>query len=346
MLGSFLIVALLGAFSVGQANFTTTIRTTTTTTAIRTTTTTTTTRTTTTTTSTTSTTSKTSTTATGTNPLKSAWRIVARTSSPGGSWVVRRVKFLTKDGELSPGAPGSKCQVISSSEPRSKRAFDDGLRGFWRGRKSNGIFFIGLTCDMPDMSITGVTLTQREVHTASTVTVQKLDPLQGWTDVAISTQVAKNQEVLLYGTNLRSSAWRIVASTSSPGLAWDVERVKFLTNEGELSPDSKCQVITSGEGGRNSQGKQAFRDSRKRFWEGRKSNGMFFIGLTCAMPDMPIISVSVKQRGVNTASTVKVQKLDSSQGWSDVATATQVHPFETTALYERAERRLQTELMV
>jgi len=277
---------------------------------------------------------------------------------------------LTSEGELSPASEDSKCHIITSGyacwEPKCRgfeatRAFDYGKSGFWGGRKSNGIFFIGLTCDMPDMAITGVTLKQRSVNTASTVKVQKLDQFQIWTDVATATQVDQNQEVVLYGTNLRRSGWRIVATTSSSGFAWDVVRVKFLlgeyigrrddqilTSEGELSPDSQCLMVTSSDYQRKFKGDNAFDDKKKSYWRGRKSDGMFYIGLTCDMADMPITAVTLKQRAVhNTASTVTVQKLDPFQRWTDVATTSiQAHPDKTTILYASNDRRLTTEFVM
>jgi len=66
--------------------------------------------------------------------------------------------------------------------------------GIWRGKKKDGIFFIGLECDVPDMDIAFVSLRQRgrnRRNAASSVTVQKLDPLLGWTDVIHATKIGK-----------------------------------------------------------------------------------------------------------------------------------------------------------
>merc|ERR1711862_431135 len=97
---------------------------------------------------------------------------------------------------------------------------------------------------------------------------------------------------------------------------WDVERVKLLTGEDELSPDSKCQIIRSAAKSKF-KSNNAFRDSRK-IWRGLKRGDTFYIGLKCAMLDMPITGVMLKQTGRNAASTVKIQKLDPVEGWIDV----------------------------
>lgn len=270
------------------------------------------------------------------------WRIVARKSSSEFAWDVRRVKFLTNEGEL---LPGSKCRIVTSATAccrgfAGKNAFKDGNKAYWGGRKHLGIFFIGLECDMPEMPITGVTLKQRSINSASHVTVQKLDKFQGWTDVATATQVDTFSEVTLYGS-VPESGWRVVASTSSSGWKWDVERVKFLTGEGELSPDSKCHIIQSAAKSKFDS-KNAFRDSRK-IWRGSKRGDIFYIGLKCAMLDMPITGVMLKQTGRNKASTVKIQKLDPVEGWIDVTSSIPAHPDHMVTIWRSSDRRLTAE---
>jgi len=124
-----------------------------------------------------------------------------------------------------------------------------------------------------------------------------------------------------------------MTSTTSSGWAWDVIRLKFSTELGEY-PAANCEIITSADCCPWYEGANAFADDR-RLWGGRKSDGIFFIGIRCPVPDMPIVKVQVLQGGGHFASTVTVQRLAAgSEKWTDVTVATNVKTSELVTLYQ------------
>jgi hypothetical protein len=89
---------------------------------------------------------------------------------------------------------------------------------------------------------------------------------------------------------------RLVPLYTVSGWAWDVQRVAFMTEEGELTREQGCEVFDSGSAGADiGYGPEnAFCDSGA-IWGGRQDNGgVFYIGLRCDSHHR-IVSVDLQQ---------------------------------------------------
>merc|ERR1711865_126620 len=142
------------------------------------------------------------------------------------------------------------------------------------------------------------------------------------------------------------TGWRVSASTSSSGWAWDVRSIMFVTASGELSPSNAgCTAIDSGNAGNAPE--SAFSNRGK--WGGRKNDeGVFYLGLQCDS-SQKVIAVQIKQRnnGQHYATTIAVeQQLYSGGGWSTLGTAelnAQVSGLQTIWNAPEPGRRLKPE---
>jgi hypothetical protein len=89
---------------------------------------------------------------------------------------------------------------------------------------------------------------------------------------------------------------RLVPFYTVSGWAWDVQRVAFMTEEGELTREQGCEVFDSGNAGADiGYGPEnAFSDSGA-IWGGRQDDGgVFYIGLRCDSHHR-IVSVDLQQ---------------------------------------------------
>jgi len=126
-----------------------------------------------------------------------AWRVMATKTSSNWAWDIRRIKFLTADG--SEIKLGGDCEMLSSGAYNhwyysGERAFND-KPGMWGGRKSGGIFYLGIMCYSP-MEVAKVQMQQLNHH-ATTINVQMLDG-GAWKTMKTNTGVAKHKMVTLY----------------------------------------------------------------------------------------------------------------------------------------------------
>merc|ERR1719253_1050107 len=134
-------------------------------------------------------------------------------------------------------------------------------------------------------------------HFASSIVVQSHDKKGDWVEEATMTGMKKNSwhTVKLAdddetgnddGEFEEPTGWAIVASTTKYGWSWDVDRLKFMSETGEVTPTAYgCKLIHSGSAGaskswgRYYKPENAWVDTRWRRWGGRKgSNGLFYIG--------------------------------------------------------------------
>lgn len=105
--------------------------------------------------------------------------------------------------------------------------------------------------------------------------------------------------------------WRVLATTTNSGWAWDVKRVKFINENGVEVNNGQYTIVESGhQAGFNDRyvPQSAFVDDNA-IWGGRQDNThVFYIGLTGGMPH--INSVKLTQNGPHSehcASSVQVQ---------------------------------------
>merc|ERR1719277_912500 len=155
------------------------------------------------------------------------WRLMATTSSSDWAWDVKRLKFVTASGELTPGGAGG-CVAVDSGHADTlgygpENAFTE--QGVWGGRKdSSGKLYIGLECSTSE-DVVAVELEQGSGHHVSGVEIQKNEGA-GWNSIAT---VSVSQADALETIWPAPTGWRLVATTSSSDWAWDVKRLKFVT---------------------------------------------------------------------------------------------------------------------
>ena len=94
------------------------------------------------------------------------------------------------------------------------------------------------------MDVTQVQIQQSsDNHYAETITVERLVDDE-WTFVHTATAQEVQTLETIYPAPI--FAWRISATTTRSGWAWDVQRLKFLTPAGEIQlGDNGCQAIDS-----------------------------------------------------------------------------------------------------
>jgi len=120
-----------------------------------------------------------------------------------------------------------------------------------------------------------------------------------------------------------ATTWRVVASTTRSGWAWDVMRLKFSTDDGIVQLGEDCQAIDSGSvsdanlGGISGYEAENAFSSNREWWGGRKNAGKFYLGFECRTPQQ-VRSVEILQTGMpHVADDVLVQRLDGNQ-WRTV----------------------------
>lgn len=124
--------------------------------------------------------------------------------------------------------------------------------------------------------------------------------------------------------------WRIIASTSTSGWAWDVRRLKFIDDrDEEVNPfDYGCTVITSGNHHLESyEAKNAFRSSNQ--WGGRKGgNDAFYLGFDACTKRFGDVSRVVLNQSddQHTATSITIQKKKVGGEWQDVKTRDGLKP--------------------
>jgi len=211
-----------------------------------------------------------------------SWRVVALTTDSGWAWDVMSLKFVTDlggavhlDENCSAIHSGSVSDAdrgnIPGYEPENAFRKD---RTWWGGRQSDGQFYLGIQCAEPRL-VKSVKLMQHGRHRADNIQVQywsnRIDNrtgTDGWVtlqDVPVTraNRMQKIWEACVMDTApitirpaassncdntsvQRSTSWRVVASTTHSGWAWDVTKLKFVTDIGAIELDEDCRAIQSG----------------------------------------------------------------------------------------------------
>eukprot|EP00931_Biecheleriopsis_adriatica_P099519 TRINITY_DN740_c0_g1_i2.p1 TRINITY_DN740_c0_g1~~TRINITY_DN740_c0_g1_i2.p1 ORF type:complete len:1185 (-),score=174.65 TRINITY_DN740_c0_g1_i2:159-3713(-) len=124
-----------------------------------------------------------------------------------------------------------------------------------------------------------------------------------------------------------SRAWRVRASSTASGWAWDVRNLRFVSVSGQALDLGICQAISSGsvsdadKGGIAGYEEENAFSGNRGWWGGRKDEkGTLFLGLDCSTA-VVVKEVQIQQGDTHFARELVVEMLNESGRWVAVHTA-------------------------
>ena len=257
------------------------------------------------------------------------WRLLVwKTDGDAPIWDVERL-----DLHFDPAV--SVVNVLESGnagEPyQAQNAFVRDDR-FWGGRPDSRdgqrpSLYLGVELDqdaVPDR----VTLTQADsAHVARVAILQRRNCEGDWLTVHVASLEPRLVEQTVFYRSAEghcARGWRIVATATSSGFAWDALRLRFLHNEDEMSGAALSSGYADDEDASRFGPANAFSDGYA-YWGGRHDGRRFYVGLEAPTP-VRVNRVSLLQGEEHWAPSVEIQELGPDGQWRSFRTVENLGP--------------------